>query len=198
MPGSSLAFRLRGPAPAPAPAQPAILLPYTTITGWLVADGFARWVDLPATWSAWTNWNASPKSPIAYYRLIDVGFKTKFIPLVTVVVDGTPVIEEQHSDDGVNFSAFATAGVQIDARYVFLRVTVTGAYPKIKSMRTFAQLLKTASYSPVGVASQLQQVPTKKTINPTPARFFSQTSRAFQTLLSLRSQSQTNQKVQSN
>jgi hypothetical protein len=137
-----LLIKLRGSGPNPFPAQqplpgePLQLLPYTTVTGWLVADGAARWVDLPATWAGWTSWNTNPKSPIAYIRELDIGFKTKFIPLVTISVDGTPVIEEQHSDDGVTYSTWVAVGGQVDARFIRIRVTVTGPYPKIKSMRT--------------------------------------------------------------
>lgn len=111
------------------------VLPYTNVTGWLVADGFATWASLPATWAGWAEWNKTPRSPISYIRTVDVGFKTKFVPLVTVLADGAQVIEEQHSDDGLAYSAYAVVGPQVDARFVRFRVTVSGAYPKVKTMR---------------------------------------------------------------
>lgn len=122
------------------------ILAYSTVTGWLVADGWGRWADLPATWAGWTEWNHRPKSPILYTHRIDVGVKVKFTPLVTVVVDGTAVVEEQHSDNNVTFSGWATVGPQIDARYVNIRVTVSGTYPKIKSQRIILAASPTVEY----------------------------------------------------
>jgi hypothetical protein len=104
-------------------------------TGWLVADGTATWTTLPATWTGWTAWNATPKSPIVYVRQIDIGVKLKFTPLVTVLADGSQVIEEQHSDDDISYSSYTVVGPQLDARYIRVRVTITGAYPKIKTER---------------------------------------------------------------
>src|SRR4051812_2328381 len=117
-------------------ARPS-LIPISTppsVTGWLVADGTAAWLTLPATWANWLSWDFIPKSPIAYERLYDIGLKTKFVPLVTVVADGAQVIEEQHSDDGISYTPYAIIGPLVNARFIRVRVTVTGAYPKMKSM----------------------------------------------------------------
>lgn len=100
-----------------------------------MADGIGRWLTLPATWAGWTEWNDKPKSPIIYVRTLDVGVKIKFIPLITVLADGAQIIEEQHSDDNITYTAWAVAGVQVDARFIRIRVTVNGSYPKIKTMR---------------------------------------------------------------
>jgi hypothetical protein len=116
------------------------------VTGWLVADGLATWADLPATWSGWTQWNYNPKSPIIYEREIDIGIKIKFIPLITVESDGAQVIEEQHSDDGIAWSAWATTGALIDAQYIRIRVTLTGSYPIFKTMRV---ILSTSTISEI-------------------------------------------------
>lgn len=105
-------------------------------TGWLVADGTATWLTLPATWAGWLEWNAIPVSPIIYQNQIDIGVIVPFVPLVTVIVDGTPTIEEQHSDDDITYTAFAATGQLITARFIRIRVTVAGTYPKIKTMRT--------------------------------------------------------------
>ncbi len=115
-------------------------------TGWLVADGLATWADLPATWTDWTQWNHIPKSPIIYEREINIGIKIKFIPLITVESDGAQVIEEQHSDDGIAWSAWATTGALIDAQYIRIRVTLTGSYPIFKTMRT---VLSTSTISEI-------------------------------------------------
>jgi hypothetical protein len=116
------------------------------VTGWLVADGLATWADLPATWAGWTQWNYNPKSPIIYEREIDIGIKIKFIPLITVESDGAQVIEEQHSDDGIAWSAWATTGALIDAQYIRIRVTLTGSYPIFKTMRV---ILSTSTISEI-------------------------------------------------
>lgn len=105
-------------------------------TGFLVADGTATWSTLPATWAGWTVWNNSPVSPIQYQIQLDLGAIAPFVPLVAVTVDGTPVIEEQHSDDDISYTAFAAIGPLVTARFIRIRVTVTGSYPKIKTMRT--------------------------------------------------------------
>ena len=107
----------------------------TFVTGWLVADGLGKWFDLPASWIGWTEWNHLPKSPITYTREIDIGTKIIFLPLVTLVTDGAQVIEEQHSDDASSWSSWAAIGPQVDARYIRIRVTISGPYPKIKTMR---------------------------------------------------------------
>ena len=106
-------------------------------TGWLVAD-FApafSWASLPAQWTGWTQWNQTPKGVIAYERLYDIGIVTLFVPLVTVSGDGSAVIEESHSTDNITFTPYAIAGPQVTARYIKIRVTMTGPYPKLKSMR---------------------------------------------------------------
>lgn len=105
------------------------------VTGWLVADGSATWTTLPATWTLWTKWNATPKSPITYVHLIDIGVKVRFLPLVTVFGDGSQTIEEQHSDDGSSYTSYAAVGPQVDARYIRIKVTLTGSYPIMKTMR---------------------------------------------------------------
>jgi len=103
--------------------------------GWLIADDSGDWTD-PATWAAMTSWISAPISPITYTRSIDIGTVTSFVPLVTVIGDETITIEESHSDDDMAYSSFAAVGPQITARYIDIRVTSTGTFPKLKSMRT--------------------------------------------------------------
>jgi len=52
-------------------------------------------------------------------------------------VDGSQTIEEQHSNDGISYSSYVAVGPELKrADFVRIRVTVTGAFPKIKTMRT--------------------------------------------------------------
>jgi hypothetical protein len=52
-----------------------------------------------------------------------------------VLADGSQTIEERHSDDDISYTAYAAIGPLVDARYIDIRVTVTGAFPKIKTER---------------------------------------------------------------
>ncbi|HZF19514.1 MAG TPA: phage tail protein [Burkholderiales bacterium] len=105
-------------------------------TGWLLANDTATWAGLPSTWDAWTSWISAPVGTIVYVREIDIGVVTRFVPLVTTLVDGSQTIEEQHSNDGSSYSSYVAVGPELNARFVRIRVTVTGAFPKIKTMRT--------------------------------------------------------------
>lgn len=106
-------------------------------TGWLLADDTTTtFATLPATFGGWGSFNLVPVSPISYQIEIDLGIIVPFVPLVTVFADGTVTIEESHSDDGIGFSAFAPAGPLLNTRVIRIKVTVTGAFPKIKNMRT--------------------------------------------------------------
>ena len=105
-------------------------------TGWLVASGSGTWNDIPTTWDAWNSWIVTPSGSMQYERKIDVGAVATFIPLVTVVADaagGSVTIEEAHSDDDITYSSFAAVGPELTCRYIKIRVTVTGTFPKLKS-----------------------------------------------------------------
>ncbi len=104
-------------------------------TGYLVANSTGTW-STAATWSAWTVWNNAPVSPIIYERLIDVGVVTTFTPLVTTTGDGTPTITEAHSNDNVSYTSFAAIGGPITCRYIKIRVSLAGSYPRLTSMVT--------------------------------------------------------------
>jgi len=106
-------------------------------TGWLVANGTGTWATA-ATWAAMDAWVITPAGSIQYERKIDVGIITTFIPLVTVLADsagGSVVIEEAHSDTDSGYSAFTAVGPQLLTRWIKIRVTVTGTFPKLKSER---------------------------------------------------------------
>jgi hypothetical protein len=103
-------------------------------SGWLQPDETAAspWVR---TWSG-SKWINAPAGTISYERMVDVGLVTAFTPLVSVVADGTVTIDESHSDDNVTYTAFAPAGLTITARYVKLKITVSAAWPVLKSAST--------------------------------------------------------------
>lgn len=100
--------------------------------GWLEAIDSTTWATLPATWDAWTRWNVTPTSPITYqHTTIDLAAVIPVRPIVQAVAQGTLTIEEQHSNDNVTYSAWATVGSGFTARYVRIRVSVAanGANP---------------------------------------------------------------------
>ena len=106
------------------------------------AKGTQTWDDLPGTWDAladsWAEIVASA-SPISYEtEVIDLGVDVFFTPLVTAAVTGGSATIEMRSHtaaQGSDLSAepyVALAGVS--ARYLQIRVTVTGAAPVISSL----------------------------------------------------------------
>lgn len=94
-------------------------------SGWLIADDDGgTWTNMPATWTAWSIWNHQPKPIIEYTKLVDIGTKAQFVPLVTMSGDGLQTIKEQHSDDGITYSAWADVGPQLNTRYLRARVSM--------------------------------------------------------------------------
>lgn len=87
------------------------------------------------TWAART-WIKTPATSISYERLIDVGVVATFSPLVTALADGTVTITEAHSDDGVSYTSYATAGAPVTCRYIKIKITVVGALPVLMSAVT--------------------------------------------------------------
>lgn len=86
----------------------------------------ATWATLPSTWSAWTRWVWNPYTSWSYTTpTADFGAVVQTLPVVTVAVDGSYVVEEQHSTDGTSWTSWATLASPFSARYVKLRVTVT-------------------------------------------------------------------------
>lgn len=95
--------------------------------GNLYAADQETWAD-KATWAAWTQWAPNPYQTITYeHPTVDLGAITAFTPLVTVTGHGTQTIEEQHSDDGTNWSAWAPAGTLVTGRYSRIRITMYAA-----------------------------------------------------------------------
>lgn len=96
-------------------------------TGYLQPDETAA-TPWTGTWAART-WIKTPATSISYERLIDVGVVATFSPLVTALANGTVTITEAHSDDGVSYTSYATAGAPVTCRYIKVKITVTGALP---------------------------------------------------------------------
>lgn len=104
-----------------------------TSTGYLQPNDVAAspWA---VTWAE--QWITSPSGTITYERKLDVGVVTTFTPLVTAVADGSATITEAHSDDDVTYSAYATAGTPVTARYIKVKIVVTGSWPLLKNVTT--------------------------------------------------------------
>ena len=86
----------------------------------------ATWATLPATWSAWTRWVWNPYTSWSYTTpAADFGAVVQTLPVVSLDVVGSYVVEEQHSSDGSTWTSWATLASPFNARYVKLRVTVT-------------------------------------------------------------------------
>jgi hypothetical protein len=106
-------------------------------TGYLVANGTGTWSTAPHSWGGWASWNATPVNTIQYTDIIDVGVVAKFSPLIaTNVSGGNAMAEEAHSSDGSTYTSFTSSITAISARFIKTRVTVSGSYPVLKSMRT--------------------------------------------------------------
>lgn len=85
--------------------------------------------------TTWANkWIITPAPSFVYERFIDVGLVAVFTPLVSFSGDGTPTIEESHSNDNVTYTAYATAGPQLNCRYVKIRLTLAGTWPIAKNL----------------------------------------------------------------
>ena len=87
------------------------------------------------TWAG-RKWTRTPSGTITYERKFDVAAVVPFKPLVTVTATGTVTIEEAHSNDDVTYTAYATAGVLITARYIKVKVTVAATLPELRQMTT--------------------------------------------------------------
>lgn len=97
--------------------------------GTLISTDSKDWSDFATdgdTWADWTSWNRSPSNPITYqHTTIDVGAVATFVPIISATGDGTVTIEEQHSDDDVTYSSWATVTfTEITTRYIRFRVNV--------------------------------------------------------------------------
>ena len=103
-------------------------------TGDLITSDSATWSSL-TTWDTWTTWPKTPTSPIVYqHTTIDLSSVVPVVPIITATADGTVLIEEQHSDDNITYSSWATAGALLVARYIRVRVSVTGPLPILYSL----------------------------------------------------------------
>jgi len=103
--------------------------------GWLEADTNLTWDTTPANWDTWQRWNEGAKSPIIYeHPEIDLGFDLAFIPLISMLGDGTPTVEIQWKPDGGSYSAWVVPEGLVTARYLKVRISVAGSAPLIKHL----------------------------------------------------------------
>ncbi|MEY2653137.1 MAG: hypothetical protein RLZZ524_164, partial [Pseudomonadota bacterium] len=95
------------------------------ITGWLEAASTDTWTTLPP-WESWNQWSSNPVTSMTYeHSVIDIGVITAFTPNAACTGIGSFLVEEAHSNDGVSYSSWATAGSKVTGRYVKLRAVVT-------------------------------------------------------------------------
>jgi hypothetical protein len=93
------------------------------------------WATSPATWDAWTSWIMVPSTSITYdHTVIDVGAVVKFTPVISAVASGAQTITVSTSSDNITYSSYVAAGSQVTARYIKVRLNVTGTFPTVTSM----------------------------------------------------------------
>jgi hypothetical protein len=110
------------------------------LTNWIIPDNkpSGTW-DALSAWDAWTHWPSDPYTTITYEENpIDLGAEFSFSLVVSVLVDGAATVRESHSSDGVTYSSWATPSGAITARYVKVKVSVTGAFPILKDLQIHA------------------------------------------------------------
>lgn len=101
---------------------------------WLEAISNTTWDTAPASWDQYTSWDQGARSPIVYQHPdIDIGFDLVFTPLISFIGNGSPTIEVDWSSDNINWHGWALPQL-MTARYLRVRVTVTGSAPLIKSL----------------------------------------------------------------
>lgn len=114
---------------------PGVTTGASVVNKYLEAVDTSTWNSIPTTWDAWTRWNYSPTSPITYdHPLIDIGAIVTFKPIIQVDADGTVSLTESHSTDGTTYTAYATPTTSITARYIKVRISVSGVYPLVREL----------------------------------------------------------------
>lgn len=108
---------------------------FVTYEGDLAAIDDGTWASAPAQWSGFLGWYQSPRSPVTYdsSQSIDLEYVFKFTPLISVTLDGVPVITINYSVDNVNWSGWVAPGGVITARYFKYKVvaSATAAFPVV-------------------------------------------------------------------
>ncbi|MEG3640686.1 phage tail protein [Magnetococcus sp. PR-3] len=114
---------------------------YADSDGHLHAAGTETWDDLPDSWDALSNsWDEIVEShnTIEYITpVLDVGQDLNFRPLVSAQCDGTETVTMQVGTEmeGAPVGAFVSPDV-VEARYIKIKIAVTGTAPDIKSLVT--------------------------------------------------------------
>ena len=110
-------------------------------TCFLEANSADTWGTL-GTWASFTQWTSNPLASWSYqHNTIDIGTVAAFTPSAACIGIGSFLVEEQHSADDAVYTAWATAGSKITARFVRLRATVTptaaGQATRLESMTIY-------------------------------------------------------------
>ncbi len=109
-------------------------------TNWLIPDNApaGTWAAL-TTWDAWERWPNAPYGTLIYEEVpLDLGAVYTFAPSVAVVAEGTVSVQESHSSDGTTWTSWGALPRFIAARYLKVRVTVSGVFPILKDLQVFA------------------------------------------------------------
>ena len=102
--------------------------------GDIEADGGLTWDDL-GSWDSLGAWRDGATSPITYETAaIDLGASYTFIPIIEGVVVGTTTYEINTSADGSTWAGWTSTLGSMTARYIKVRVSVSGDSPIIKSL----------------------------------------------------------------
>ncbi|VGO17591.1 hypothetical protein PDESU_06189 [Pontiella desulfatans] len=135
-----------------SPASNILLARYPRLEGWpgTITNGYVlpnsndiestdstTWDDLEvdaASWDAWLLWGIDGDDLTYQYSDIDLGLVLTFRPMLSAQADGAIVYEINHSQDNATWSGWITPTAEIDARYIKVRITVTGEAPRIQSM----------------------------------------------------------------
>jgi hypothetical protein len=103
-------------------------------TGNLVANDALTWAGT-SDWTAYDRWNKTPATSITYEdSVIDLNGLVTFNPLVYVVADGTVVVNAASSVDNITWTPFAAITGAITARYLKVKIEITGILPQVTSM----------------------------------------------------------------
>jgi len=107
----------------------------------LVATDSKDWSDFSIdgdTWADWTSWSRSGNTLEYTSEEIDLQSNVIFTPRSNYDIDGSATITYRSKEDGGTYGAYQAISGKITARYVQFKVSITGDYPKIKSLALYA------------------------------------------------------------
>lgn len=109
---------------------------YKTAGNVVVATDTKNWDDLATdgvTWATWTGWARAANVLVYEHTAIDLGSIEIFRPVIRAEATGTVGYEINHSQDNSTWSGWITPSNDITARYLKVRITVTGTSARLYS-----------------------------------------------------------------